>query len=516
MHAHQFLVVTGGVVALAGALVSAQTPASEDVARRQLESGRSFARQGNYTEALKDFRAVADTHGSTSVADNALLEIARYYFSVAGDFKEAAGAVDAILKKYPTSDSAPDAYLMAGRLALARSRQSADLKEALANFDRVYRLFPASDAVPASLYYSADSHYHAREFSEAIGHLGRVTAEYPSSPAAADAYVAMGRVLLALGEPILAMEELQQARNRWPNTPAAAHALARNTLLHRLYVRGRGGQPFALSSETAGPAKLQNVVALATTGRGAVYWASESGVGAAAPATADRPPTAARPRGLVIDTTGNLLVIDGAALRPVSGTAISIALPQPNGVPKPLDRIDAAVQLSNGDWLVMDGGERTIHRFGRAGGLAGAFAPIRVTRLAVNVMDDVAGIDRDQKAIAIFDGAGKPIGRIPFRGAGYELQNPEDLTFDTFGHLYVLDRGAIAVFSPFPAAPAASAATPPAAAAPAATGGYRLVTFFSVPEKDPSGFRRATSFALDSSGGVFLYDERAARILVYR
>ena len=57
----------------------------EDVARRQLESGRSFARQGNYTEALKDFRAVADTHAATSVADDALLEIARYYLDVAGD-----------------------------------------------------------------------------------------------------------------------------------------------------------------------------------------------------------------------------------------------------------------------------------------------------------------------------------------------------------------------------------------------------------------------------------------------
>ena len=73
--------------------------AGEEVARRQLESGRAFAKQGNYTEALKDFRAVADTHPNSSVADNALLEIARYYIDVAGDTKEAAAAVDAIVKK---------------------------------------------------------------------------------------------------------------------------------------------------------------------------------------------------------------------------------------------------------------------------------------------------------------------------------------------------------------------------------------------------------------------------------
>src|SRR6187431_413939 len=136
------------IFAWAGVL--AQVP-NEDVARRQLESGRAFARQGNYTEAMKDFRAVADTHPNSSVADDALLEIARYYIDVAGDMVAAAGAVDTIVKKYATSDSAPEAYVLAGRLALARSHQGADLDSALANFERVYRLFPSSDAVPRAL-----------------------------------------------------------------------------------------------------------------------------------------------------------------------------------------------------------------------------------------------------------------------------------------------------------------------------------------------------------------------------
>ena len=47
-------------------------------------------------------------------------------------------AVDAIVKKYATSDSAPEAYVLAGRLALARSHQGADLDSALANFERVF------------------------------------------------------------------------------------------------------------------------------------------------------------------------------------------------------------------------------------------------------------------------------------------------------------------------------------------------------------------------------------------
>ena len=39
----------------------------------------------------------------------------------------ATAAVDDILKKYATSNSAPDAYVIAGRLALSRSHQQVDL-----------------------------------------------------------------------------------------------------------------------------------------------------------------------------------------------------------------------------------------------------------------------------------------------------------------------------------------------------------------------------------------------------
>ena len=45
---------------------------------------------------------------------------------------------------------------------------------------------------------------------------------------------------------------------------------------------------------------------------------------------------------------------------------------------------------------------------------------------------------------------------------------------------------------------------------------YSLVTQFTAPEKDPAAFRKATAFAVDPSGAVFLYDERAQRVMVYR
>jgi TolA-binding protein len=54
---------------------SQNTP--EEFARRQYESGLEFLRSGKTSEALKDFQAVLDGYPNTSVADDAMLAVAR-------------------------------------------------------------------------------------------------------------------------------------------------------------------------------------------------------------------------------------------------------------------------------------------------------------------------------------------------------------------------------------------------------------------------------------------------------
>jgi TolA-binding protein len=498
----RWLLTTVCIGALAATALAQSS--NEEVARRQLESGRSFARQGNYTEALKDFRAVAETHASSAVADDALLEIARYYIDVADDRVAAAEAVDAIVKKYATSDSAPEAYLLAGRLALARGRQSADLDEALANFERVFRLFPTSRVVPRALTLGGETLLYARRPEDALGNLGRVIAEYPTDPSAAEAYLMLGRALVTLGEPVLAMEELQQVSNRWPESVAAKIALAQTTALHRLHVRARNGAAFALSAETIGPAKLANVVGLAFSSRPTLHFATESGLGFAPQGTDERVISVAKPRGVVTDRAGRVVAFDADSLYGVAAAAVPLTVAQPAGAPKALTNVQAVVQFTNGDWLVADGDDRSMHRYSPTGTYIGAFAGGRMSHLAITDADHVAGVDRDQRAVVVFDGAGQLITRIPLRAAGYDLQDIEDVAFDAFGHLYVLDRNAIAVFTPHPVPGAPAAA------------GYRLLTTYSPPQNDPAGFRRATAMALDPSGAVFLYDERLARVMVYR
>src|SRR5262249_57241731 len=125
-----FVLLTLGAVAN----LSAQTASDEALASRQFQNGRLLLQRRDYEQALKDFRAVTEIYPNTSVADNAWLEIGRYYLEVVGDVAQASSAAELILNKYRNSDSAPWAYLIQGEILLGRSRMAKDLAAAQTTF----------------------------------------------------------------------------------------------------------------------------------------------------------------------------------------------------------------------------------------------------------------------------------------------------------------------------------------------------------------------------------------------
>ncbi len=476
------------------AIAAAQLPSTEEVARRRLEAGRAFLREGRFQEALKDFRAIVDTHGDTSVADDALLEIARYY-AAAGDLAQAEAAADLLLKRYPTSDSAPAAHVLTGRVTFERSRRPADVDAALASFDRVTRLFPDAPVVPEALFFAGEALRLRGRHDEAVARQLRVLTEYGESEWSARAGIGAAMALAASGDPLSAMELLQRARQRRSDAPEAAAALARSTVLFRLYVRGAGRAAFAYDPQGLEglPPRLSNVVAMAFVPEGRLYYVTESGLGVAGRSAA-KLPAAAKPRGLAVDRAGRVVVLDASTLRLSDGRAIPLAVPRQDGSARPLQKVVAAVQTVAGDWLIADVDERAVHRFARDGRYLGVFASIRASRLAIDERDDVAAIDDDSHAVALFDPEGRLVARMPPRGAGFVMPRPVDLAFDAFGHLYVLDREGVFVFDR----------------------GQRLVASYAPAETAPGAFRRAAAMAIDGSGRLFIFDERAQRILVHQ
>src|SRR5262249_60382927 len=95
---------------------------------------------GRYSEALKDFQAVLDSFAKSSVADNALLQVALYQLEIAKDTAASQAAVDRLLKGYPEADSAPMADVLSRRIAPAKGRAPAGVDPALARLGCVARL----------------------------------------------------------------------------------------------------------------------------------------------------------------------------------------------------------------------------------------------------------------------------------------------------------------------------------------------------------------------------------------
>jgi outer membrane protein assembly factor BamD (BamD/ComL family) len=171
----------------------------EDQARRQLESGREFYRNGRYSEALKDFQTVAEGYPTSSVADDALLAIALYQLEIQLDPATARTTADQLIKKYATSDSAPMGYVVMGRATLELDQSPAGLDSAAASFDRVPRLFPASEAVAPALYYGGEVDRRAGRRPQALDRLRDLAYSIPRSIWAARAALLEARLLASTG-----------------------------------------------------------------------------------------------------------------------------------------------------------------------------------------------------------------------------------------------------------------------------------------------------------------------------
>ena len=160
--------------------------------------------------------------------------------------------------------------------------------------------------------------------------------------------------------------------------------------------------------------------------------------------------------------------------------------------PKLLQDMTSGVRLSTGDLLVADREARVVSRFDITGKWLSGFATGRITRMAVGTSDEVALLDSDSKSIIWTDRTGKALAKIPARGTGYLLDNPTDVAFDMFQHLYVLDKTQVVVFAP---------------------GGKLVATF--TPDAQ-SAFKSGTALALDGAARLYIYDEAQERVLVYQ
>ena len=466
----------------------------DELAGRRFQTGLDFARDGRHTEALTDFEAIIELYPSTSVADDALLEVARYHLEVTGDVDRAEEYAGRIVghADYSQQDAAAEAYIVLARSAMARSHTSESLDAALAQLQRGLTLWPDAPVVPQAQFFTGEAHRHAGRDAEALDAYERVTAGYAGTTWAARAGLGVGALRAAAGDPVAAMAEFQRVRDRWPDSPEAERALERITILYRLYIRSPAGAFAPVTEEAYSTRRIPRVRELLVTARGEVFYATDSGVGATDPVAVARAPDVERPRGLVLDRRGVVTAIASGALMAPDAPALQMALPRPGRGPKEFRGIDAAGVTATGDWLIMDGDEQEIHRFSATGEYRGVFASGRVRRLAVGPDDQVAVVDRDQRIRLFVEGQEQ--GEIPRRGLSYEIDDPIDVAFDAFGHLYVVDEKRVFIFGR----------------------DLQLVRRFPALDDTRGASLKITAFALDRFGSLFIADDDEKQIIQYQ
>ena len=487
------------ILLVAGTAVVGAQGNSEEFARRQFDSGMTFMQSGRYTEALKDFQTILDSFGKSSVADNALLQTALYQLEIARDTGAAQTSVDRLLKDYPDTDSAPMAHIVAGRIALAKGRAPADVDAALASFERVPRLFPNDEAVPAAGFYAADALRIVRRTDEALERFRRVSMEYPRAAWAARARLGAALCLVASDRAPRALDELQRVRQQLPESAEANDALNYNTILYRLYVRPPAQPAYGFAARYPGTegTKLKDIVGVQFDQSGQMLLGHKLGVSVFDPrGKLARTIAVEEPSSFFVDERGRVITVRKDRLTIERGETTPLTVPQPDGKQRPVEEIPSAVAMASGARLIADHKGKQVIKVSESGAFVGKFVGVDAERLALNRLDDVAMIDKETKSIVVVDREGKPLSKIPQKGAGYEFDNPIDLKFDAFNHIYVLDRGRASIFVFGPR--------------------NKLLTTVTIPDKSPGAFPRAEAFALDAAGRIYVFDDRAQTIQVYQ
>ena len=468
----------------------------EELAQRRYQMGLGFLESKNYPQALVELEAIAG--GTTTVAGAAKLQLATYYFDVEKDFAKAEQRVASILSSEPSGRSAPMAWILSGRIKLARSRDAKSIDAAVADFQRVRKLFENNPLGAVAKYYEAEARRDAQQYEMSVELFREVSSAYPKSvPWAAKALLGEAHCLVAQGGSTeRAMELLQRVRTRFPNSPEAKTAVEWNTILYRLYLRAK--PPYVYAGRTlAGPSgKLKDVEFMGVGPDGVLHAAGQNG-GQSFDVVSGKvraPFVVTGLRSIAFDQGGRLVTAQRGSITVAGGRPILLAVTK--GVEsQPLNDVLAAVITSRGEILVADGSLRSIFRFASQGKVIDTFAAIEARRLAIDGEDHVACLNAANGEVSILLPSGAFAARV---SSGQALRKVVDIAFDPLGHLYVLDRDAGSVFVYAPS----NRSTPLAS--------------FGPPQKTPGAFSRAAALALDGAGRIFIYDERNEAVLIFQ
>jgi outer membrane protein assembly factor BamD (BamD/ComL family) len=451
-----------------------QVTAAEANARGRYKTGLDYLTRGQYDAALSDFETVARDYPTSTVADEALVEVARIRFLFHGNAEGARAAISEV-KKNPDRDAVASAHILDARIRATSSRSAAELRAALNDLDLIRSRFSGSAAAfPEADLTAADLQRMGGNVADALERYRRLILDYSRSPWSPEAHLGAAACLVRLRQPETAVETLQRLRLNFPDAAAAETAAQWNTVVFRLYLRD--GRQYRRVPDTAAPVKVPD---------GVQTWG---------PRRARRGSPRAD-RAAHVDRFGRLTVAGKEWIAEETGSAIPVAFPRrPQSEQRIVKDIGSFAVTSLRDLLVADRDRANVVRAPLNGQGAVVWLEERADRLILDADDRVAILNRDSKAIRVFDLDRQFLFAVTAGTRPTDLKDPRDIAFDPLGHLYVLDRGhaAVLVFG---------------------TDGKHVSTLAA--GDDANAFKRAEAIGVDALGRIVVYDERTQQVHTY-
>lgn len=476
---------------------------SQELDKRRLESGIAFLKEGKYKLALEDFNAIIKSSPDSPYADDAKLQIAKYYLEIEKNYEKANQELKALIDNYGATESAEAAYFYIGYINLITGESQEQYNEALANFERIARLFPQSQWVDNALLNSALTYERLRDYYRAIDKLNSLLEEYPQFEQASMARLLKAKYFSYLGNYEEAIEELQRLRNSYPDSSESVRALNILTLLYRLiikpYVRKEPIYYYDARFNLKLTEKIKDAKAIVVDRQGRIFIADNKRnaiLQFSAQGDYLKQFFLKEPRSIFLDSRDNITMCSKKVL--LTGQKPFALFIKAKEGPKEVEEAVGIIKDRFGRCIVADKKTKKLLYFDQdINHLFSISNPFfkNFNSIAIDSHDHIWILEEGEKSLKQLDLQGEVLHTLSTKGRGYEFSKPVDIALDVCNNLYILDRKQkkVYIFSI----------------------NHELLASFSLSEGGDSQPINPKLIAIDEAGGLYIFDDKSKSLLRY-
>jgi len=424
----------------------------EDLGKKYYESAISYLNNGNYKQAIEDFESIIKSLPDSSYADDALLELGRYYLEIENNKVQAERYFSLLKEKYVKTENGPAGYYYLGRTNLLLGATVEDLNNAYANFERIPVLFAKSKWVQQAFHDAGVAQRYLGNNTKAIALLNEAIEKFPKTVFTDLSKLELGICYLKIGKTALALDYIQQVIDN--PYDEAIREKARDylsfVLRHGFRAKTSGfniydkDNLFSINIKLKEPKQIiyrrdlktfyvldddtKSVVSIDKTGK-----VKERKV-------------AEKPQSFFLDNKGNIYIVSKKAILNPDNKLLGFTFTYELKTKFLFNLRECAVD-SAGNYYILDNAYKGLFKFDN-GGNEIEFPLHRVNdRYKKVVIDkrDRLFLNLDDKALVIYKKDAELVGRIE-RFEGVSFKEISDIDFDDFGNLYLLDKDAKMIF----------------------------------------------------------------------